>query len=981
MTSRPVQWGQPEASISAREAEVLAALGEHLTNAEIAARLVISVRTVESHVSSLLRKLGVTDRRALAAAGAGARAAAAGAAAAPAVVPAAGGVVPTAGAWPSAAGGVFGVPGVPGVRISRPSPRPVRLPSALTTFIGRAAELAELSRVLRAHRLVTVIGPGGVGKTRLAVRVAAELAGDVADGVCFVDLVPVTDAELVAPAIAAALGLGEHRARTAAETVHAWLADREVLLVLDNCEQVPDGLAVVLERLLVACPRVTVLATGRSRLLVPFERVFAVAGLAVEAPDGARGDAVTLFLERAAAAGAQVSPADLPRVAAVCAELDGTALAIELAAARVPSLGLDGLEAGLADRLRLLAGGSRIADRHRSLRSTLDWSHDLLDDAARAVLRRVSVFAGAFPVAAAEVVVGGWEPVPAGGVPAVLAALADQTLLVPVADGDATRYRALETVRQYGAELLDGAGEGGTARGRHLTWCLDAAVGLDAAADHDSAAWRAAFDDVAVELRAALVRPAAGPEHRAWMHRLALSLADLAFDRGTPGDAQRHYERAAELTDDDAARADALHRAAGAAEVRHLGNEALRLRRAAADARIRAGDRPWAAVQLARAGELIRRGPGMMRSVATPQQVADLLAEASDLAGGDEAARARVLIAEAFRQGGAAPDAIDLARQALEITRRLDDPLAVSAALDALTSIQLTAGEVQEAAASTLQRLELLAPLRMTAGAGLEFADAVNMATDCALAVGDLRGAHRFAEQASLLPFQREEPHLALSRLILSAALAGRWDEALALADRFLEGFERAGRPLAGILTRGAWAAATVCGFRGDAAGRARWLAIVDAVNLPVRAPAKLTAGVVLDGMLLLHEGRFDDALARLSVPSGHQGGWHDGMWRPWHAAVRAEAAVLARLDDAADAIRAARAVAAGSPIALGLLLRAEALFAGDDDGLLVAAGRLEAAGSRYEWARTLALVEGPARSRGEAVLAELGTTPPAPRR
>jgi hypothetical protein len=268
----------------------------------------------------------------------------------------------------------------------------------------------------------------------------------------------------------------------------------------------------------------------------------------------------------------------------------------------------------------------------------------------------------------------------------------------------------------------------------------------------------------------------------------------------------------------------------------------------------------------------------------------------------------------------------------------------------------------------------------MTAAAGLEFADAFNMAADCAMAVGDLRGARRFAERVQHLPFQREEVHLATSRLILVMTVAGDWDEALALAERFSDGFERAGRPLAGILTRGAWAAATICGFRGDEDARAAWLAVVHAVNEPVRTPAKITAGEVLDGMLFLHQGRFEDALRRLSIPPEHQGGWHEGMWRPWHSAVWAEAAVLAGLDDAPERIRRARAVTAGNPIAEGLVLRAEALHAKDDDGLVAAARLLEGTGCRYEWARTLALTTGPERARGEAALAAMGTTPPVTR-
>src|SRR5260370_1056427 len=182
----------------------------------------------------------------------------------------------------------------------------------------------------------------------------------------------------------------------------------------------------------------------------------------------AGGSARELCRVRAAAAGCPLTDGDTQRPAVICRGLDGMALAIELTAARVASLGIDGIEAGLADRLRLLTGGARVDDRHRSLRSALDWSYMLLDGAGQAVLRRASVFAGSFPAAAAAEVLAGWPPVPGGAVPGILAGLADQSLLVAVADPAGTPYRVLETIRPDGATRLADAGESVEALARHL---------------------------------------------------------------------------------------------------------------------------------------------------------------------------------------------------------------------------------------------------------------------------------------------------------------------------------------------------------------------------------------------------------------------------------------------------------------------------------------------------------------------------------
>ncbi len=935
-----------EVGISAREAEVLAALGEHLTNAEIGARLFISIRTVESHVSSLLRKLKADDRRALAAVAGSLRADPAGESAAP-------------------------------IAVTAP------LPSPLTPFVGRLAERAELSAALDEHRLVTAVGPGGIGKTRLALSVAADLSDRFADGVWYVDLVPVTDALMIAPAIAEALGLGERQGSSAADNVLSWLADREALLVLDNCEHLLDGVVVLLERLLTGSPRLAVLATSRARLLVPFERVFAVPGLSVESGDGGPGDAVELFLGRAAAGGSPVRPNDTvdlddtARIAAICRALDGMALAIELAAARYPSLGLDGLEAGLSDRLLLLTGGPRIDDRHRSLRSTLDWSYALLDEADRAVLRRISAFADPFTTTAAAVVLADWPPVRACHIPTILAGLADKSLLIAIAGPGGMRYRALETIRQYGVDRLDEAGESVEARSRHLNWCLQESAALEPASREVVGAWRTEFDLLADELRAALAWAAGTARYRPESYRLAISLAHLSFIRGLLGESQRRYEQSAELAADDSIAAEALRGAAGAAESRHFGDESLRLRRRAAAAALRAGDRAGAAGDLARNAERINRGPGLMATQPAVGEVEALIAQGWALADGDLTARTRLLIAEAFNGDGTDEAAVQLVERSLTMARRIGDPLAESAALDQLTSVQLARGEVRAAAASALRRTELLAPMPVTAMTGFEFFDSFVMAAECAVAAGDLPAARRLAERLRDLPFYREEGHLATSRLLVVTVLAGDWSEAVGLAERFREGWARAGRPRAGNLGRGAYAAATVYGLLGEDDTRAAWLDIVDGLQAPGRPVSEEHVGEFFDALLLLHRGRPEQAAELMGTPPEQFTQWYSGMWRPWYAGLWAEAAVLIGHPDAADRIRRARLATAGNPIATAIVDRAAALATGGSDraGLTAAATALQDAGCRYQWARTLVILGGEDRALGESALATMGAT------
>ncbi|MET9610746.1 LuxR C-terminal-related transcriptional regulator [Streptomyces sp. NPDC006512] len=924
--------------ISAREADVLELLGEHLSNAEIAARLFISVRTVESHVSSLLRKLEVPDRRAL----------------------------------------------------SRRAPGPTRteqvrparvLPAPLTAFVGRTRQRGELAAAVTERRLVTAVGLGGVGKTRLALAVAADVAGDFTDGVCFVDLVPVTDPGRVGAAVAAAMGVGEQPGRGIDDALVAALADRRALLVLDNCEQVRDGVAPFLERLLVACPGVRVLATSRARLMVPFEWVFPVPPLS--RVGGGESEAVALFLERAAAVGGAPAPAERERIAALCERLDGMALAIELAAARWSTLGLDGLTAGLGDQLRILAGGPRADGRHRSVRAVLDWSHDLLDPQDRALLRRVSVFVAPFTAEAAAEVAGS-APLEPAAVADGLGRLAEQSLLAVAPSDTGTRYQALETLRQYGTERLADAGELDDVRSRHLAWCLAGAAGLQ---EGGGSHWRARFDAVAEDLRAALSWAAGRPEQRGDACRLALSMAELAFTRNLMGEAQQRYEQAALLAADGADAAAALRQAAGVAGCRRLGDDMYRLHRAAAEAARRAGDAAGAARDLAAAATAAYRFSSTFATRLPPaDEVTGLLAAARELTGDEDPAAAAALalaeaavVADAFGavQGApdnTAPDTVACAERAVELARRAGDPVARSAALDALSGARSWAGESFAAAAAARARIDILASAPSAPARTHELIDALAMAAATAVGTGELEAARRWGGQLAGRPQLAEVGDHATSWLLVADAFAGDADAVLTSSVRFLDAWEQAGRQRSFSLGPAAAAVAMIHGLRGDHEARAAWLTITDLTG--GKEDHHHGHGAVFDAMVLLHHGDAHAALERVAPEPEQVWKWVCWVWLHWYAALRAEAAVLAGHPDALARVAAARAVVAGNPVATALVDRAEALLGGDLPRLLATAAAFEAAGCRYQWARTLLLAGGAHAKTGASALAGLGLVP-----
>jgi len=385
----------------------------------------------------------------------------------------------------------------------------------LTSFVGRQREIATISNLLRSPgvRLVTLSGPGGVGKTRLALRVAEEVGGAYADGVAFVSLASIDDPDLVVPAIAGALGVRETGDRPVLDTLVGALYQRHLLLVLDNFEHVVETSPVV-SSLLDACPHLSVLATSRAPLRLSGERDASIPPLALPDPNAPLdhvGDteSVQLFVTRARDANATfaLTVENAAAVAQICHRLDGLPLAIELAAAKSRLLPPQALLTRLGDRLPLLFGGPRDAPaRLRTMRDTIGWSHDLISPREQALFRRLAVFAGGFTLEAAEAVAFGAD---GSGVDlfANLESLADQSLVRRLAVvADEPRFGMLETIREYGLGRLAASGEEPEVRRRHAAWCigLAEAAGRGFDAGKDAVKWLVHLDAEMPNLLAAL---------------------------------------------------------------------------------------------------------------------------------------------------------------------------------------------------------------------------------------------------------------------------------------------------------------------------------------------------------------------------------------------------------------------------------------------------------------------------------------------
>ena len=379
---------------------------------------------------------------------------------------------------------------------------PNNLPRQLTPLIGRDAVLVEIETMVGDHPLVTLVGTGGVGKTRVALQVGADLLDGSGDGVWLVELAPLTDPGLVAGAIAAALGVREQQERPILQTLLHYLRPRRLLLVLDNCEHVIDETAKIADAILHGAPDVRILATSREPLRITGEHTYRMPSLAVSdesasvtASEALQYGAVALFSQRAAASDTKFELTDesAPIVAEICRRLDGIPLAIELAAARVKVLAPRQLAQKLDERFRVLTGGSRTAlPRHQTMRALIDWSYGLLSEQEQKLFRRVAIFVGGWTLEAAEAVATD-ETLDALDVIDLMSSLVEKSLVIAQAEEDRTRYGLLESTRAFALEKLEPSEHAALAH-RHVRWAADlAGRAYETSWTAPTAQWRAEF--------------------------------------------------------------------------------------------------------------------------------------------------------------------------------------------------------------------------------------------------------------------------------------------------------------------------------------------------------------------------------------------------------------------------------------------------------------------------------------------------------
>ena len=695
----------------------------------------------------------------------------------------------------------------------------VRLPASPVALIGREREPAAVQALLRRTevRLLTLTGPGGTGKTRLALRVAEELSERFADGAHLVALAPITDPALVPSAIASALGIGEAAGRPLEESLEVYLRDRELLLVLDNFEQVASA-PPLLVRLLGACPRVKLLVTSRAHLRISAEHTYELPPLALPdleghpRPEEIRDvEAVRLFAERARAARAdfELTEENAPAVAEICRRLDGLPLALELAAARVRLLPPVAILARLERGLTLLTGGAiDLPPRQRTLRATLDWSYDLLDGPERRLLRRLAVFAGGCELRAAEAVCR------SEGEPDVLegiSSLVDKSLVRGARRAGAEpRFGMLETVREYALEKLEQSGEAEEVRERHARYYLALAETADLGfRGREQGRWldrlEAEHDNLRAALTWSLERAESGVDRATDLEvRLAGALGAFWLRRSHHTEGRRWLERSLTLpAASPSATAKALESLGLLSAIQGDSGRAIAALEESLALHRESGDPRRIAWTLSGLGGVVLDRGDHERGASLCAEALGLFRSAGDVVGTAEALHR---LGDLARERGDHARAEEYLREALRLYRSGGEDGGVAWALNGLGDVALKQGDPHLAQARYRESLALLETLGQAWGVAIVLC---NLGT-AALRSGDPAGAAEAFERGLALSRRAENAGTITQALGGLAAVArSRGDDERA-AELYREGLG---------LSRGLGAAAGIAPVLEELAG------------------------------------------------------------------------------------------------------------------------------------------------------------------